>query len=141
MATKPKHHQLLVDWNSTATEYPDSQCIHQLFESQVERTPDAVAVVFEEQQLTYQELNDRANQLAHYLQGLGVQPEVLVGLCIERSLDMVIAMLGILKAGGAYLPLDPAYPSDRLAYMLANSQASVLLTQNQFLKRLPDSEA
>jgi len=141
MIAKQKHHQLLVDWNSTATEYPDSQCIHQLFESQVEQTPDAIAVVFEEQQLTYQELNDRANQLAHYLQGLGVQPEVLVGLCIERSLDMVIAMLGILKAGGAYLPLDPAYPSDRLAYMLANSQASVLLTQNQFLKRLPDSEA
>ncbi|NES20315.1 MAG: amino acid adenylation domain-containing protein, partial [Symploca sp. SIO3E6] len=129
MITKQEHHQLLVDWNSTATEYPNSQCIHQLFESQVKLTPDAVAVVFEEQQLTYQELNDRANQLAHYLQGLGVEPEVLVGLCIERSLDMVIAMLGILKAGGAYVPLDPAYPAERLSFMVEDAQLSIVVTQ------------
>ncbi|MBE7383125.1 MAG: amino acid adenylation domain-containing protein [Leptolyngbya sp. SIO1E4] len=134
-------YRLLLPWKGTAAECPDYPCIHQLFESQVERTPDAIAVIFEEQQLTYQELNDRANQLAHYLQGLGVGPDGLVGLCLERSLDMVIALLGILKAGGAYVPLDPVYPSDRLAYMLANSQASVLLTQTQFLERLPQGEA
>jgi len=129
MTTQQEYHHLLVDWNSTATEYPDSQCIHQLFEAQVKRTPDAVAVVFEEQQLTYAELNAKANQLAHYLQGLGVGPEVLVGLCIERSLDMVIAMLGILKAGGAYVPLDPAYPAERLFFMLEDAQLSIVVTQ------------
>ncbi len=96
--------------NNTKIEYPQQQCIHQLFEAQVERTPDAVAVVFESEQLTYQELNARANQLAHYLRSLGVKPEVLVGICVERSLAMVIGLLAILKAGGAYVPLDPAYP-------------------------------
>ncbi|EKV03256.1 amino acid adenylation enzyme/thioester reductase family protein [Leptolyngbya sp. PCC 7375] len=136
-----EQYRLLLPWNNTVAESPDYPCIHQLFESQVERTPDAVAVVFEDQYLTYRTLNGRANQLANYLQGLGVGPDVLVGLCIERSLDMVVAMLGILKAGGAYVPLDPVYPSERLAYMLANSQASVLLTQTQFLEQLPDGEA
>lgn len=141
MSSQPERDRLLLSWNETAAEYPQDKCIHQLFEAQVERTPDAVAVIFEEEQLTYQALNAKANQLARHLQGLGVAPEVLVGLCVERSLDMVIAMLGILKAGGAYVPLDPAYPSDRLAYMLANSIASVLLTQNQFLEQLPNSDA
>ncbi|NEQ67784.1 MAG: amino acid adenylation domain-containing protein, partial [Symploca sp. SIO2D2] len=141
MITKQEYHQLLVDWNSTATEYPDSQCIHQLFESQVERNPDAVAVVFEEQQLTYQELNDRANQLAHYLQGLGVRSEVLVGLCIERSLDMIVGLLGILKAGGAYVPLDPAYPQERLAFMFEDAAVSVLVTQERLIEKLPASAA
>ena len=141
MSSQPERDRLLLSWNETAAEYPQDKCIHQLFEAQVERTPDAVAVIFEEEQLTYQALNAKANQLARHLQGLGVAPEVLVGLCVERSLDMVIAMLGILKAGGAYVPLDPAYPSDRLAYMLANSIASVLLTQDQFVERLPDGDA
>lgn len=127
--TKQENNPLSVSWNKTATKYPDSLCIHQLFESQVERTPEAVAVVFEDQQLTYCELNAKANQLAHYLQGLGVGPEVLVGLCIERSLDMVIAMLGILKAGGAYVPLDPAYPTERLSFMLQDADLSILVTQ------------
>jgi amino acid adenylation domain-containing protein len=108
--------------------YPQSKCIHQLFEEQVALTPQAVAVVFENQQLTYGELNDRANQVAHYLQTLQVRAESLVGISIERSLEMIVGLLGILKAGGAYVPLDPAYPEDRLAYILEDAQVSVLLT-------------
>jgi amino acid adenylation domain-containing protein len=108
--------------------YPQSKCIHQLFEEQVALTPQAVAVVFENQQLTYRELNDQANQLAHYLQTLQVRAETLVGISVERSLEMIVGLLGILKAGGAYVPLDPAYPEDRLAYILADAQVSVLLT-------------
>lgn len=106
----------------------EPKCIHQLFEAQVERTPDAIALVFHDRQLTYRELNDRANQLAHHLQSLNVRPETLVGISVERSLETVIGILGILKAGGAYVPLDPAYPQERLAYMLADSQVSVLVT-------------
>jgi amino acid adenylation domain-containing protein len=131
-----ERHQLLVEWNDTAFEYPTDKCIHQLFESQVEKTPDAVAVVFEDQQLTYRELNQRANQLAHYLQTLGVRPEVLVGICVERSLEMVVGLLGILKAGGAYVPLDPHYPQERLSYMLEDAQVSVILTQQHLLEKL-----
>ena len=111
--------------------------IHQLVELQVLQTPDAVAVIFEDQQLTYRELNERANQLAHYLQTLGVKPEVLVGICVDRSLEMIVGLLGILKAGGAYLPLDMSYPLDRLRYMLEDTQASILLTQNHLRDRLP----
>jgi amino acid adenylation domain-containing protein len=122
-------HRLLVEWNATESEYPQDKCIHELFEAQVEKTPEAVAVVFEDRQLTYAELNARANQLAHYLQSLGVGPEVLVGICVERSLEMIVGLLGILKAGGAYVPLDPAYPPERLAYMLADARPAVLLTQ------------
>ncbi|MBD0340904.1 MAG: AMP-binding protein, partial [Microcoleus sp. Co-bin12] len=113
-----ERHQLLVEWNDTRADYSSDRCIHQLFEAQVERTPDAIAVVFEDQKLTYRELNKRANQVAHYLQKLGVKPEVLVGICTERSLSMVVGILGILKAGGAYIPLAPDYPQERLAYML-----------------------
>lgn len=138
--TEPELHHLLIEQNHTQTNYP-SVCIHQLFEAQVEKTPDAVAVVFENQQLTYRELNQRANQLAHYLQKLGVEPEVLVGICVERSLEMIVGLLGILKAGGAYVPLDPAYPQKRLGYMLANSQLSVLLTQKLLLENLPPHHA
>ena len=126
---KPIREQAKVQWKNTERKYAHNKCIHQLFESQVEQTPDAVAVVFDDQQLTYQELNAKANQLAHYLQGLGVDSEVLVGLCLDRSLDMVIAMLGILKAGGAYVPLDPAYPQERLAYMVQDAQLSFVVTQ------------
>jgi amino acid adenylation domain-containing protein len=133
--------QVLVEWNNTATTYPNHSCIHQLFEQQVNLTPDAVAVAFEEQTLTYQALNRRANQLAHYLQQLGVGPEVRVGLCLERSLDMVIALLAILKAGGAYVPLDPQYPQERLAFMLADARASVLLTQTSLRAQLPPTNA
>ncbi|BAY50145.1 amino acid adenylation domain protein (plasmid) [Scytonema sp. HK-05] len=129
--------QLLFEWNDTQTEYPQDKCIHQLFEEQVELTPDAVALVYHNEQLTYRELNTRANQLAHYLLKLGVGPEVLVGICVERSLEMIVGLLGIWKAGGAYVPLDPTYPQERLAYMLSDSQVSVLLTQEKLVADLP----
>ena len=136
LLTESERHQLLVEWNDTQTNYPQEKCIHQLFEAQAARTPDAVAVVFEEP-LTYRELNERANQLAHYLQNRGVGSEVLVGICVERSLEMFVGLLGILKAGGAYVPLDPAYPQERLAYMLADAQVSVLVTQEKLVGELP----
>ncbi|MBW4575238.1 MAG: amino acid adenylation domain-containing protein [Aphanothece sp. CMT-3BRIN-NPC111] len=148
LLTEAERHQLLVEWGSRGAgeqgREEDSRlhlCIHELFEAQVERTPDAVAVVFENQQLTYRQLNQQANQLAHYLQKLGVQPEVLVGVCIERSLEMVVAILAILKAGGAYVPLDPSYPKHRLVHMLEDSQVSVLLTQQRLLEILPQHNA
>ncbi|MFN6486985.1 MULTISPECIES: amino acid adenylation domain-containing protein [unclassified Nostoc] len=134
--TVAERHELLVEWNNTQKKYSQDKCIHELFEAQVERTPDAVAVVFEEQQLTYRELNAQANQLAHHLQALGVRPEVLVGICIERSPLMLVGLLGILKAGGAYLPLDPAYPEERLAFMLKDSQVALLLTHKPLVKSL-----
>jgi len=134
LLTEAERHQLLVEWNNTGTDYPKDQCVHQLFEAQAKRTPDAVAVVYEDEQLTYHELNHRANQLARYLQTQGVGPEILVGLCVERSLEMIIGLLGILKAGGAYVPLDPAYPTERLAFMLKDTQASLLLTQHRLVK-------
>jgi len=133
--------KILVKWNDTATDYPRDKTIVDLFEEQVDKTPDAIAVVFENQQLTYFQLNSKANQLAHHLQTLAVKPEVLVGICIERSLLMVIGLLGILKAGGAYLPLDPAYPEARLAFMLEDAQISVLLTQSSLKDRLPETKA
>ena len=141
LLTEIEQQQLLVDWNNTKKEYPLDKCIHQLFEEQAIKTPDAIAVEFEAEKLTYQELNQRANQLAHYLQELGVNPEVLVGICVERSPLMLIGLLGILKAGGAYVPLDPAYPAERLAYMLDDSQSQVLLTQQQLIGSLPHTEA
>ncbi len=124
-----ERHELLVTWNDTQTAVPP-QCVHELFAAQVERTPEAVAIEFAGQPLTYRQLNVRANQLAHYLQERGVGPEVRVGVCLERSLDLVVALLGILKAGGAYVPLDPAYPRERLAFMLQDSQAPLLVTQH-----------
>ncbi|MEG4277135.1 amino acid adenylation domain-containing protein [Microcoleus sp. MON1_C1] len=134
-------HQLLIEWNNTQVDYPKDSTIHQLFEAQVQQTPDAVAVVFENQQLTYKELNQKANQLAHYLQKLGVKPEVLVGICTERSLDTIVGILGILKAGGAYVPLDPTYPRDRLAFTLEDAQISLLITQKKWANILPESRA
>ncbi|BAZ37902.1 amino acid adenylation domain-containing protein [Calothrix sp. NIES-4101] len=141
LLTAYEQHQLLIEWNNTQTDYPRDQCIHQLFEAQVEKTPDAIAVVFENEYLTYQELNQRANQVAHYLQTLGVEKEVLVGICVERSLEMIVGIIGILKAGGAYVPLDPNYPSERLAYMLADSQIKFLLTQEKLLNQQPQYSA
>ncbi|MGI0483862.1 amino acid adenylation domain-containing protein [Pantanalinema rosaneae CENA516] len=132
LLTAAETQQVLVEWNQTDLAYPPEPCIHQLFESQVERTPDAIAIVFEDHHLTYRQLNDRANQVAHYLQTLGVKPEVIVGICLERSLEMVVGLLGILKAGGSYVPLDPAYPHDRLSYMIEDSQLPVLLTERGF---------
>jgi len=136
-----EQHQLLVKWNDPQADYPKDSCLHQLFEAQVERTPDAIAVVFEKDQLTYQQLNRRANQLAHYLQALGVGPDVLVGICVERSLEMLVGILGILKAGGAYVPLDPAYPKEHLAFILEDTQAPVLLTQRRLVAELPEHRA
>ncbi|WP_340122075.1 amino acid adenylation domain-containing protein [Methylobacter svalbardensis] len=132
LLTAAERQQLLVEWNATQSDYPKDSCIHQLFEQQVARTPDAIALVFEGRQLSYQALNDKANHLAYYLRTLGVQADSLVAICLERSIDLVIGLLAILKAGGAYLPLDPAYPLERLAFMLDDSKASLLLTQKKF---------
>jgi amino acid adenylation domain-containing protein/non-ribosomal peptide synthase protein (TIGR01720 family) len=141
LLTSAESQQLLVEWNHTQADYPQDFCIHQLFEAQVERTPEAVAVVFGDEQLTYRELNRRANQLAHHLRSLGVGPDVLVGICVQRSLEMVVGLLGILKAGGAYVPLDPTYPQQRLAFMLEDAQVSVLLTQQRLIATLPEHRA
>ncbi|MDD5034785.1 MAG: amino acid adenylation domain-containing protein, partial [Methylococcaceae bacterium] len=119
----------LVDWNATAREYPKDRCVHELFEEQAARTPEAVAVVQDDCRLSYAELNARANRLAHHLRGLGVRPDERVAICLERGLEMVVGLLAVLKAGGAYVPLDPAYPTDRLGYILENSAPMVLLTQ------------
>jgi len=129
MLTAGESRQILIDWNATTAAYPDNTCIHRLFEEQAERTPDAVAVVCGEASLTYQELNAQANQLAHYLTKAGVGPESLVGICLERSLEMTVAILGTLKAGGAYLPLDPALPKERLEFMIADASAALVLTR------------
>ncbi len=118
-----EQHQMLVQWNDTQRDYPSDKCIHQVFEKQVEENPDGIAVVFEDQQLTYGELNHKANQLAYYLRKHGVGPDTLVGICMERSGAMVIGLLGILKAGGAYVPLDPSYPQERLVFMLEDTRA------------------
>jgi amino acid adenylation domain-containing protein len=131
-----ERHQLLVQWNDTQREYPRESCIHELFEGQVERTPQAVAVVYEGQSLTYAALNERANQLAWYLREQGVGPDQLVGLCAERSLEMVVGVLGILKAGGAYVPLEPSYPTERLAYMIQDAAPQVVLTTEGLGARL-----
>lgn len=138
---KESEKHLLTEWNHTQTDYPQQACIHQLFEAQVEKTPDAVALIFNNQHLTYRDLNSRANQLAQHLQSLGVGAEILVGICIERSLEMVVALLAILKAGGAYVPLDPGYPQERLAFMLSDTQVSVLLTQKELVAKLPTHTA
>jgi len=130
-------HQLLVEWNQTAEDYPRDLCFHQLFETQVERSPEATAVEFEGQRLTYAELNNHANQLANRLRRLGVGPEVLVGICVSPSLEMIAGLLGILKAGGAYVPMDPAYPAERLAFMMDDTAMPVLVTQESLGAVLP----
>ena len=130
LLSEGKRHQILEQWNQTTRSVPQDCCIHQLFEARVSRYPEQVAVVFGAQQLTYGELNQRANQLAHHLQAQGIGPDSLVGLHMDRSLDMMVGLLGIHKAGGAYVPLDPEFPQDRLRYMLQDCQASVILTQS-----------
>ncbi len=142
LLTEVERHQLLVEWNKDEVEDSakdlQNSFLHQLFEAQVERTPDAIAIVFEDKQLTYRELNRRANQLAHHLKGLGVRPDILVGICMDRSLELVVGILGILKAGGACVPLDPAYPKERLTFMLEDTQVPVILTQESLLKQLSE---
>lgn len=130
--------KLLLEWNATDMEYDANSCLHELIEAQVDRTPVAIAVGFEGKELSYQELDQHANQLAHHLQSLGVGPDVLVGVSLQRSEQMLVAVLGILKAGGAYVPMDPEYPKERLAYMLEHSGAPVLITQSDLLDRLPE---
>ncbi|MCB2262546.1 MAG: amino acid adenylation domain-containing protein [Candidatus Thiosymbion ectosymbiont of Robbea hypermnestra] len=140
LLTEAERQQLLV-WNRTETEYPKDRTIVDLFQEQVEKTPDNIAVVFEDRQLNYRELNSRANRLAHYLMGLGVSAENLVGIYVKRSPEMVIGLFGILKAGGAYVPLDPEYPQERLRFMLEDAGVKVLLSQSSLLEGLPASDA
>jgi len=140
LLTEPERRQLLVDWNDTATAYPHDRCVHELFQDQAERAPDATAVVFQDASLTYRELNRGANQLARCLRDAGVGPDTCVGVCMNRSAEMVVALLGVLKAGGAYVPLDPAYPTRRLAYMLKDAQVSVLVTRQDVAARFPEHE-
>lgn len=139
--TESQRHQLLADWNATQTSYPLDKCLHHWIEEQVERTPDAIAIEFADEHLSYRELDNRANQLANFLLAKGVEPDTLVGICVERSLEMVIGLLGILKSGGAYVPLDPTYPSERLTFMLQDAQTSVLLTQQHLAEILPETRA
>ena len=132
--------QLLVEFNQTQKDYPTDKCVHQLFEEQAERAPDTIAVIFESEQITYRELNHRANQLAHHLQKQGVEPESIVGICAHRSLEIIVGILGILKAGAAYLPIDPATPTDRKALMLEDARVQVLLTQQRLAESLPKTQ-
>jgi amino acid adenylation domain-containing protein len=141
MLTEAERQQVLVGWNDTASDYPRDKRIHDLVEAQVEQTPEGIAALCETEQLTYRELNARANQLAHYLRRVGVGPEGLVGIYLERSLEMLVSILGVLKAGGAYVPLDPEYPKERLAFMIADSQVRVILTERRLIERLPDHTA
>ena len=137
LLTDAERQLMLVEWNNTAADYPKDLCIGQLFETQAARTPNAVAATFGGEALSYDELNHRANQLAHHLRGFGVGPDTLVAVCMERSLEMAVGVLGVLKAGGAYVPLDPRYPGERLAFMLEDTQAPVLLTQERLVANLP----
>ena len=136
LLTEAERKQILVEWNATEVAYPQDVCVHQLFEQQVARTPDAVAVRFEDQHLTYTQLNQRANQVAHYLRDQGMKPGSFVGVCMERSLEMVISLYAILKAGAAYVPLDPEYPSQRLTYMIEDAKPPLLLTQRHLIDLL-----
>ncbi|KJH70631.1 non-ribosomal peptide synthetase [Aliterella atlantica] len=136
MLTPAEQQELLIDWNNTCSNNWQNQCLHELFETQAAKTPDTIAVVFEREKITYHQLNQRANQLAHHLRRQRVKPEVLVGICVERSVEMVVGILAILKAGGAYVPLDPTYPQERLEFMLQDTQVAVLLTQEQLDREL-----
>ncbi|NES02959.1 MAG: amino acid adenylation domain-containing protein [Okeania sp. SIO2F4] len=138
LLTEAEKHQILVEWNNTQQNYPQNKCIHQLFEQQVENTPDKLAVNFEAESLTYRELNQKACKLANYLQYLEIKPNTLIGICLERSLEMVIGIIGILKAGGAYVPLDPSYPQERLNYMLSDSGVKIVLSQNKIVEKLSE---
>ncbi len=141
LLTAPERDQLLHTWNNTERQYPSDKCIQQIFENHVRMSPEAVAVIEDDRRLTYARLNRRANQLANHLLKLNIMPETLVGICIERSIEMIIVMLGILKAGGAYLPLDHSYPQERLSFMLEDSQASLLITQKKLGEFIPDTKA
>jgi amino acid adenylation domain-containing protein len=141
LLTPEERHQILVEWNSAVLPEASKECLHETFEAQVARTPNKVALVHRGSAVTYQELNVRANRLAHHLRELGAKPETLVAVCLGRSIDTVVALMAILKSGGAYLPLDPHYPQDRIAFMLKDAQAPILLTESQYLNSLPAHEA
>ncbi len=141
LLSQAEQHQMLVEWNRTAEEFPQDRCYHQLFEAQVGRTPDAVAVICDQTRLTYRELNQQANQLAHHLISLGVGPDVLVGICTKRSPDMIISVLAVLKAGGAYVPIDPSNPANRVKTIIEDAQVPVLLTQTELRQRLANQDA
>lgn len=141
LLSRTEREKLIDGWNDTGRDYPAHVCLHELFDVQVEKTPDAVAVVFENSALTYRELSQRANRLAHYLRKLGVGPEKRVGIFMERSMEMIVALYGTLKAGGAYVPLDPDYPAERVAYMLEDTDVPVLLTQAHLKAEVPDHSA
>ena len=141
LLTPEEQRRMLVDWNATRTDYARDCCLHDLFEQQARLSPDAVALVFDDAELTYAELNRRADALARQLRGHGIGPDTLVGICLERSLEMMIGLLAIHKAGGAYVPLDPAYPKERIAFMLQDSEAPLLLTQLSLLPKLPPHRA
>ena len=134
--TEDERRQILFEWNGTSADYSEGICVHQLFEAQAERTPEAIAAVYEDSRFTYHELNERANRLANHLRDIGVGSEALCGIYMERSMEMLVAMLGILKAGGAYLPLDPTYPAQRISFMLEDSKASFVLTQDGLVDSL-----
>jgi amino acid adenylation domain-containing protein len=139
MLTEAERKRLTSLWETTAANYQGNSCLVELFEAQVSREPDSVALSFQGQELTYFELNRRANRFAHYLRGLNVGPESLVAVCLDRSPEMIVALLGILKAGGAYLPLDPAYPKDRLAFMLEDANPAVVITRQGLLSAIPNT--
>ena len=141
LLTEAERQRILVEWNDTKTPYPADKCVHELFEEQAAKSPDAIAVVFEDEEISYGELNARANRLAHRLRKLGVGPEVLVGLFVERSVEMVVGLLGILKAGGAYVPLDPEYPTERLAFMAEDAGLKILLCHGATRERIPECAA
>jgi len=140
LLTEAERQQVLVEWNRTDAPYPADKCAHELFEVQAIRTPDAPALVFEGETMSYAELNRRANRLAHTLRERGIGPETLVGVAIDRSFDMIVAVLGIMKAGAAYLPLDPSYPPDRLGYIIEDSRIRLLITHTSLADRLPEHE-
>jgi amino acid adenylation domain-containing protein len=137
LLSEAERRQLLIEWNQTEAPYSQGKCLPELVEEQALRTPQALAIINEQGNLSYKELEERANQLAHYLRALGIRPEMRVGVCVDRSLEMIVGILGVLKAGGAYVPLDPTYPSDRLGYVLEDSQAKVLLIQHRLSSQLP----
>jgi amino acid adenylation domain-containing protein len=141
LLTESEQQQLLVHWNDTRADYPLDGCVHQLFEAQVAKTPDALAAEFQGEQLTYRELNTRANRLAHYLRKQGVGPEVMIGICVERSLEMLVGILGVLKSGGAYVPLDPKYPRERIAFMIEDANLALVLTQQGLRPHIASSNA
>ncbi|WP_139488457.1 non-ribosomal peptide synthetase [Brevibacillus dissolubilis] len=141
MTSQNERDQLLIEWNQTEADYPHERCIHEWFETQAQETPDAIAVEHGDQSVTYAELNLRANQLAHHLQKNGAGSDQLIGICTERSIEMIVGILGVMKAGAAYVPIDPAHPQERIAYMLEDTQAKLVLTQSALLPILPATEA